>query len=57
MIEVKSHDTSMYDYAEDYYKLEAYIEKIEKRKLTPEERLIVFAILANVDTDSSQLGG
>lgn len=57
MLEIHSKDTSMYDYAEDYYKLEAYIEKIEKRKLTPEEKLIVFAILANEDTDSSQLGG
>lgn len=49
MIEVKSRDVSksMYDYAEDYFKIEEFIEKTEKRKLTPEERLIILAILAN----------
>lgn len=50
-MEIVSKDNAkcMYDYAEDYYKIEEYIEKTEKRKLTPEERLLIFAILADED--------
>lgn len=51
MLEVTSKDNTkcMYDYAEEYYKIEDYIEKTEKRKLTPEERLLIFAMLADED--------
>lgn len=51
MLEIISKDNakSMYDYAEDYYKIAEAIEKAEKRKLTPEESLIILAMLADDD--------
>ena len=45
MLEIHSKDRSMYDYAGDYYKIAAAIEKEENREVTPEERLLIFAIL------------
>lgn len=53
MIEVHSKDNAkcMYDYAEKYHKIETYIENEEKRKLTTEERLLLFAILASEDKE------
>ena len=53
MLEIHSKDNSkcMYDYAEDYYKFEAIIEKEEKRRITPDERLMLFAILASEDKE------
>ena len=45
MLEIHSKDKSMYDCAEDYYKIKACIEKEEKRSITPEETLLIFAIL------------
>lgn len=53
MLEVHSKDNSkcMYDYAEEYYKIETYIEKEEKRKVTPEEKLLIFAMLASEDME------
>lgn len=47
IITSKDNSKCMYDYAEEYYKVEEYIEKEEKRKLTPEERLLLFAILSS----------
>ena len=43
-----SKDTSvcMYDYAEDYFKIEAAFEKSEGRKMSDDERLFLFAILS-----------
>lgn len=51
MLEIHSKDKSMYDYAKDYYKIEAIIEKEEKRNLTSDERLMLFAILASEDKE------
>lgn len=47
MLEIHSKDNSkcMYDYAEDYYKIASKIEEEEKREVTPEERLLIFALL------------
>lgn len=47
MIEVISKDTSMYDYAEDFFKIENIFEKTEGRKMTKDERLMLIAILAS----------
>lgn len=48
MLEVHSKDTTpcMYDYAEDYFKIEAAFEKSEGRKMSDDERLFLFAILS-----------
>ena len=53
MLEIHSKDVSksMYDYAEDFFKLESYIETAENRKHTPDERLILLAILACEDEE------
>lgn len=47
MLEIHSKDNSkcMYDYAEDYFKIEEAFEKSEGRKMTDDERLFLFAIL------------
>lgn len=47
-MDIISKDTTpcMYDYAEEYYKLEEYIEKSEGRTLTEEERFMLFAIIS-----------
>lgn len=48
MLEVCSKDNAlcMYDYAEDFFKIEAAFEKSEGRKMTDDERLFLFAILS-----------
>lgn len=53
MLEVHSMDSSkcMYDYAEDYFKIEEAFEKSEGRKMTEDERLILLAILASEDEE------
>lgn len=53
MLEIHSRDISksMYDYAEDFFKLENSIETAENRKLTPDERLVLLAILAGEDEE------
>ncbi len=45
MLEIHSKDKSMYDYAGDYYKIASEIEREENREVTPEERLLIFALL------------
>ena len=49
MLEIHSEDKSkcMYDYAEDYFKIEALFEKSEGRKMTEDERIILLAILSS----------
>lgn len=49
MLEIISKDESkcMYDYAKDYYDIEEIFESKEKRKMTLEERLLLFCILSN----------
>lgn len=49
MLEIHSKDksTSFYDYAEDYFKIEAIFEKSEGRKMTEDERLFLIAILSS----------
>lgn len=42
----KDNAKCFYDYAEDYFKLEAIIEKAEGRKLTQDERLVLLAIIS-----------
>lgn len=42
----KDNAVSMYDYAEDYFKIEAAFEKSEGRKMSDDERLFLFAILS-----------
>lgn len=42
----KDNSKCMYDYAEDYFKIEEMFEKSEGRKMTEDERLILFAILS-----------
>ena len=48
MVNIVSKDIaqSMYDYAEDYFKIEEAFEKSEDRKMTDDERLFLFAILS-----------
>lgn len=48
MVNIVSKDKSkcMYDYAEDYFKIEEAFEKSEGRKMTDDERLFLFAILS-----------
>lgn len=48
MLEIHSKDNSkcMYDYAEDYFKIEAIFEKSEGRKMTEDEKLFLIAILS-----------
>lgn len=48
MVNIVSKDNSkrMYDYAEDYFKIEEAFEKSEGRKMTDDERLFLFAILS-----------
>ena len=45
MLNIQSKEKSMYDYAEDYYKIKEYIEKEEHKNLTMEESLLIFAVL------------
>lgn len=48
MVNIVSKDTalSMYDFAEDYFKIEKAFEKSEGRKMSDDERLFLFAILS-----------
>lgn len=43
----KDNSKCMYDYAEDYFKIEAIFEKSEGRKMTEDERLFLIAILSS----------
>lgn len=49
MLEINSKDKSkcIYDYAEDYFKIEALFEKLEGRKMTEDERILLIMILSS----------